>query len=877
MAKVHVLPHTHWDREWYFTQQDSDVLATYNFTKVIETLETESDYSCYHLDGQSSIVEDYLKVLPEMRDRMAKLVGDRKLFIGPWYTQTDSFNVAGESIIRNLKYGMHIAESMGHSMTVGYLPDTFGHNAQMPTLFKGFGIDNIIFWRGIDFDDQVEKSNFTWTSAGGDSIVACNLVHGYGAAKNIVAEPEHLDKKIFPMIEKIKQLSGLDEVIIPSGGDQVNIDPALAETLRTATERSPAGDVYEISSMEAYIDYLRQHQEGFEEFKGEFKTPRYARIHKTIGSVRYDIKKLNFEIEQFLIKKLELVMAVAKANGIEVHTQLIDIAWKKIIECHAHDSMGGCNSDATNADIMHRLKQAEEIAHGLYNLIIKEIATQVCDESDLMLFNSHLKPYTGLADAVIFSKHPAIALSLNGESVEVEVVRRETLDGGKVIEVTKDGEKEVPVPPYYRYELKVAVTDLPAMGYRKYSVVEGKTVTEALPTPTTQSIENDRYTLTFESGQLALTDKHSGRTLSNLLSLENVADDGDSYDFSPLEGDTPITSSVFGLVECQQGKLLQTMTVNACMQVPGDLAARKQGIRDAEISFVITLSLEKGSRNLEVTVDTCNQVKDHRVRLLVNTDVISEQSISTMPFGVIERPVANQPVEGWREKFREAPVDVETTEGAVALEEAGKAVILNGRGLKEFQILEASENQSQKIALTLFKSVGVLGKDDLVWRPGRASGINNTVVHTLDAQLLKSMQFSFAIAMTEEASHQTIRSLETEYLSKPFSYQKQGLNSFENRLERFQVRFEEREMASEFSLFSVSENLELSSVSHSLNDDNVLLLRLFNASEEAVQIDLNQFNEYAQVSVVNYREQVQEGAEAICRPMNSIDLRLVLK
>ena len=152
MTKVHVIPHTHWDREWYFTQQDSDVLATYNFTKVIETLESQADYSCYHLDGQSAIVEDYLKVLPHMRERMAQLVADKKLFIGPWYTQTDTYNVAGESIIRNLKYGMHIAEELGHSMKVGYLPDTFGHNAQMPTLFRGMGIDNIVFWRGIDYD-----------------------------------------------------------------------------------------------------------------------------------------------------------------------------------------------------------------------------------------------------------------------------------------------------------------------------------------------------------------------------------------------------------------------------------------------------------------------------------------------------------------------------------------------------------------------------------------------------------------------------------------------------------------------------------------------------------------------------------------------------
>lgn len=114
--------------------------------------------------------------------------------------------------------------------------------------------------------------------------------------------------------------------------------------------------------MESFVGYLREQSEGFETYTGEFKAPRYTRIHKTIGSVRYDIKKLNFEIEQFLLKKLELVIAIAKAQSITVHTELVDIAWKKIIECHAHDSIGGCNSDATNADIMHRLKQLKRSA-----------------------------------------------------------------------------------------------------------------------------------------------------------------------------------------------------------------------------------------------------------------------------------------------------------------------------------------------------------------------------------------------------------------------------------------------------------------------------------------------------------------------------------
>ncbi|ROV58701.1 alpha-mannosidase [Vibrio ponticus] len=885
MAKVHVIPHTHWDREWYFTQQDSDVLATYNFTKVIETLENQPSYSCYHLDGQSSIVEDYLKVLPHMRERMSKLISERKLFVGPWYTQTDTYNVGAESIIRNLKYGMHIAEEMGHSMTVGYLPDTFGHNAQMPTLFKGMGIDNIVFWRGIDYDQQVEKSHFHWHSTGGDTIYAYNLVHGYGAAKNIVPDADHLDKKIFPMVEKIKALSGLDEVLIPSGGDQVNIDPNLPATLAAATERSPAGDIYTISSMENFVEYLRHNSEEFETYHGEFKAPRYTRIHKTIGSVRYDIKKLNFEIEQFLVKKLEVVIAIAKAQGITVHTELVDVAWKKILECHAHDSMGGCNSDATNADIMHRLKQAQEICHGLYNLVVKEIASNACQDSEVMVFNSRPTAYSGVAKVVAFSKAEHIALSDGTKRLETEIISRETLDGGKVIEVTKDGEREVDVPPYYRFELNVAVQDLPALGYQVFQVVatEPATIAQAQAAEQCVSIENQALKVSFVDGQLSLEDKLSGRVIKQLLSFEEQADDGDSYDFSPLEDDTPLTCTEMTCLSVTQGEMTQSMSLRAELALPQDLAARVAGDKTALESFDITLNLVQGEQQLRVDIDTINQVCDHRVRVVINSDVNTTESFSTQPFALMTRSVAPS-VEGWRERFRECPIDIETTDGAVAIAETGKAMIVNGRGIKEFQILTADNSHANRtsnaIALTLFKSTGRLGKDDLLWRPGRASGINNTVVYTPDAQLQKAMTFNFSIALSEEASHHTVRRLEQEFLDTPFSYQKQTLNSFENRLERFQVRFDTREVSQRFSLFELEQALQLSSVGHSFYQDNAVIVRLYNPTEQAISLDSTAFAHFAQVERVNHREQlVEQSAEQAwqVKPNNTIDLRVSFK
>ena len=93
--KVHVVPHFHWDREWYFTAEESKILLVNDMEEVLTMLETREDYPYFVLDGQTSVLEDYFSVSPENRERVRALVQRGKLIIGPWYTQTDEMVVGG--------------------------------------------------------------------------------------------------------------------------------------------------------------------------------------------------------------------------------------------------------------------------------------------------------------------------------------------------------------------------------------------------------------------------------------------------------------------------------------------------------------------------------------------------------------------------------------------------------------------------------------------------------------------------------------------------------------------------------------------------------------------------------------------------------------
>ena len=203
MKKVHIISHTHWDREWYFTIEDSNILLEENLDKILSTLENNPEYNSYTLDAQSSLVEEYLKIKPENYERIKNVINNKKLFVGPWYTQTDTLLVNKESLIRNLYYRTTIAKKFGHSLNVGYLPDTFGQNAYLPSIFKNFGIDYSVLKRGIFLKDLKNNDKFTWMSPDGKSIPSNYMSLGYDSGELLNSNETYVKEKLLPILNSL--------------------------------------------------------------------------------------------------------------------------------------------------------------------------------------------------------------------------------------------------------------------------------------------------------------------------------------------------------------------------------------------------------------------------------------------------------------------------------------------------------------------------------------------------------------------------------------------------------------------------------------------------------------------------------------------------
>ena len=152
-----LVPHTHWDREWYQTFQQFRIRLVQAVDKLLDILDSDNTFSHFMLDGQTIVLDDYLEIQPEQEERLRQHIRSGRILVGPWYVQPDEFLVSGESLIRNLQVGIRQATDFGNPMYVGYVPDSFGHIAQLPQIFQGVGIDNAVFWRGVGVRGQKER------------------------------------------------------------------------------------------------------------------------------------------------------------------------------------------------------------------------------------------------------------------------------------------------------------------------------------------------------------------------------------------------------------------------------------------------------------------------------------------------------------------------------------------------------------------------------------------------------------------------------------------------------------------------------------------------------------------------------------------------
>ncbi len=387
-----LVPHTHWDREWYQTFQQFRIRLVHVVDKLLDIMDRDPDFSHFMLDGQTIVIDDYLEVRPEEEERLKKYTRNGRITVGPWYVQPDEFLVSGESLIRNLQIGLKRAAEFAEPMRVGYVPDCFGHIAQLPQILQGVEIDNAVFWRGIG--SEARQSELYWVAPDGTQVLVLLLSGsmGYSNARDMPLKPDefvtHIELLIAPLLEK----ATTGTLLFMNGSDHLEPQDGLPATIKatreelahftSAREHNAGGvDAAEqngtYSGIQVCIGTLPQYVAAVQEslarngtgslqtLSGEMRSGELSHLLPAVLSARMWIKQQNATTEHLLERWMEPMTAWASKLGARYPGGLSRVAWKLLLQNHPHDSICGCSIDQVHRENSARFAQSQQIGEQL--------------------------------------------------------------------------------------------------------------------------------------------------------------------------------------------------------------------------------------------------------------------------------------------------------------------------------------------------------------------------------------------------------------------------------------------------------------------------------------------------------------------------------
>jgi alpha-mannosidase len=686
--------------------------------EVLDELERDERLR-FTLDGQLATVDDYLEIRPEAEERIRRLVESGRLAIGPWQTLVDEFLVDGETIARNLETGLARAAELGGTMRVGYLPDMFGHVAQMPQILRAAGLETAVVWRGVP--EAVGFHRFVWESPDGSAVVAEYLPGGYDNAA-YVQDPETLEELYRPWF-------GSDDVLGMVGTDHMPL-------VRGLPAGSPVGTLAEYLSAAS--------SEGLTTWRGEMRSAARANLLPGVVSARIDLKAACSRAERGLERYAEPLQTLYGDGDPE---PFLRQAWSRMFQNAAHDSICGCSADEVSAQVLVRYAEAEQIADELAQRALRRIATKV-PRGAFAVVNPSPWARTDLVELelVVPDDWDAVALELpDGTQVPTHELRRQDpllweqrlvaaavpeaiarrLHGRELFGRYVNGYRieegravldvgDEPDPDWLDVEQMiedVEVATAEGTWELRVDAQPKRTVVAAVPAPP----------LGWTSVRPARVTAAAPRTCQEPAMVPRLVrgkDFGDSYNYAPPEDDE--------LIDTPLTERRETVEDGPVRRI--DVVHRTYAWDGREVATATRLEQRAHEPFLRIRIELDNQCDDQRVRVHVPLREAAETSLAEGQFGFVER--GRHPEGGYGEV-------------ALATYPAGSLVAAGGIALllehvTEYELLDG------ELALTVLRSTGLISRNDNRYREDPAG----PSLPIPAAQLRGPWSFSFAYLPT---------------------------------------------------------------------------------------------------------------------------------
>lgn len=698
---IHVISHSHWDREWYLPYEAHHMLLVDLLDDVLDLFQTDPNFKYFHLDGQTILLDDYLEVRPERRQELQKAIDRKQLIIGPFYILQDAFLISSESNVRNALIGHQETQKWGgNSAKIGYFPDTFGVLGQTPQLLKGMELDSAAYGRGVKptgfnnqtFEEATYESSFSemwWEGPDGSRTLGILFANWYSNGNEIPVGIEEAKAFWEQKIPDMEKYASTNQLLLMNGVDHQPVQKDLSQALDIARELYP-DYTFVHSNFNDYVEATKKElSSNLSTVTGELRsqeTDGWYTLANTASSRIY-LKQRSKYLSDYLEKVLEPLATIAQKNGKEYPHHKIDFAWKSLLQNYPHDSICGCGVDEIHQLMMARFNKVEEICQSIHKELLAYLHQFDFSGEEVIELSHHFQVWntTTSTKTQSFSTSVEIDRKYFSEArpeacyqamEEIELDNFKVIDSfGNTIEAIIEDEgvhyhydlpKDRFRRPYMARYVKVQLTTQldPLEGKDFYLIpVENeigtqrveKSQEDSLFTLTDDSVENDYIALKLnENGSIDVIDKVNQRTYSEQFILEDTGDIGNEYIYREAHDQLRIQS----LDSVKEIRAIDEETVKGfemtyMLNIPEsaeetlyveqnkviDITQRtsNRSPRLVEQEVKVRLTLTAYDKGIHIKVSGDNVVKDHRLTMRFQLGKASDKHFADSTYEWVQR------------------------------------------------------------------------------------------------------------------------------------------------------------------------------------------------------------------------------------------------
>ncbi len=615
---AHLVGHAHIDLSWLWRWEETvREIAFHTFRGTLDVMNGVKGLT--FAQSQPSLYEAIERQNPEMfAEIKAKVKAGTWALVGGMWAEPDLNMPDGESLVRQLFYGQkYFRTRFGVGTEVGWNPDSFGHNAQLPQILHKSGIDYYVFGRCAPENKPV----FWWEGLDGSRVLAYVPPGWYNLSlRDGIQEPLAQAAANTPLRDFLLLYGEGDH----GGGPRATDLEAIAKNRKAAD-----GPRLEFATPEGYFRKITSQGIEFPLVKGELNT-----VFPACYTTQAQAKKDNRRSESLLLTA-EKFSALANTGRFRDYYPELDLdeAWKVVLRNQFHDILDGSSigpvyeeSGAAYQDAFARGRRALDFS-------LESIAAEVDTRGDgraIIVFNPLFWDRTSEAEVTLDLPETAAGPDLvlkdqKGREVPCQVLSR-TAAGGRA-----------------RVSLLFVAEAVPSFGYRVYHLVAGRPAPESGPalavSPTRLENEFLKVGLDPATGWMtSVFDKRLGREM--LAGPGNVLEAISDTPKSMSAWELKLTDRIARLGESgSRVEVIESGPVRVAVRVRTSLGSS---------TFDQEIRLYRGIPRVDCRVSIDWQERQVMIKAAFPTVAKNSQATFEIPYGAVSRPADGKEVPALR-------------------------------------------------------------------------------------------------------------------------------------------------------------------------------------------------------------------------------------